>query len=408
MIVALLGIVVSFFAYLIAFPNPGQRRFDIYLALFALHIVMAVAYWLYHFEAAMDAFTYYRDPYNYYQKNPLADGTYFVVFVVQTIKRTLGGSFLDHFLFFQCFGMIAFALMIRSFTEIADSLSMRVPLLLYAILFVPGLHFWSVAIGKDGPIFMAVALACWASIRLQKRYVWLGVAMLIMAVIRPHVAAITMLASMVGFVMANDVPRIVRVMMIPMAGVGLIVTLVVSGSQLGLDFSSAGSVSEFIEYQQGMAEELGSGRDITSLPFPLKVATLLFRPLFFDASGMMGLVASAENVVFLFIFGSLAYYWRTLLLLVRRVYYIIFCVVFSSTLIVGLSLINYNLGLGQRQKMMVMPAVLMMYASVYLYRRYLTAVAAAQRQADAQAQLEGQAALDRAPAGAAYGQPSQA
>jgi hypothetical protein len=407
MIVALLGIVISFFAYLIAFPRPDQRRFDIYLALFALHIVMAIAYWLYHFDAAMDAFTYYRDPYNYYDKNPLADGTYFVVYFVQTIKRNLGGSFLDHFLLFQCFGMIGFALLIRSFTEVAESLSIRVPFLVYAVLFIPGMHFWSVAIGKDGPIFMAVALACWASIRLQKRFVWLVVAMLVMAAIRPHVAAITMLASMAGFVMANDVPRFVRMLMIPLAGVGLVVTLVVSGSQLGLDFSSAGSVTEFIEYQQGMATELGSGRDITSLPFPLKVFTLLFRPLFLDASGVMGLVASAENVVFLFVFGSLAFYWRTLLTLLRRVYYMIFCAVFSSTLIVGLSLINYNLGLGQRQKMMVMPAVLLMYASVFLYRRYLAAVAA-QARAQAYAQAVEQAQAGAQVPGAAYGQPSQA
>jgi hypothetical protein len=371
MIVALTGLLISFFAYFIAFPNPARRRFDIYLALLSLHLLLTVAYWLYHFEAAMDAFTYYRDPFNFYSRSPFDSGTYFIVHIVQTMRSVFGGSFLDYFLFFQCFGMIAFALLIRSFGEIADSFGIQVPTLLTATLFLPGFHFWSVAIGKDAPMFMAIALACWASLRLQRRYVWLGIAVLIMFAIRPHVAAITLLATFAAFVMARNVPRIVRALMIPVAIGGMVFTLVVAGEQLGVDFGEAGAVREFVQYQQNLGGALGSGRDISSLPFPLKVFTLLFRPLFFDAPGVMGLVASFENVVLLLIFGWTLLQWRILMSLVFRVYHITFCAVFSSTLIVGLAMINYNLGLGQRQKMMVMPAVLLIFASVYLYRRYL-------------------------------------
>jgi len=378
MIVALTGLVVSLFAYLIAFPDRDRRRFDVYLPLLLLHVAMAVAYWLYHFEAAMDAFTYYRDPYNFYQQfGPLSSGTHFITWVVQTLRSAVGGSFLDYFLLFQCFGMIGFALLIRSFIEVADSLQTEVPWLLYLLLFLPGLHFWSVAIGKDAPMFMAVALAVWASIRIGRRFVWMALAVAAMLLIRPHVGAVVMLAVFVAFITARGVSPITRLVLIPPAIAGLVATLLMAGEQLGIDFSDAETVTDFVQYQQGLNETMGSGASIASLPFPLKVFTLLFRPLFFDAAGAMAYAVSFENVALLFLFGALAAYWRDLFRLMGRVYHVTFCAVFSVTLIIGLSLVNYNLGLGQRQKMMVMPAVLLIFATIYLYRRYLAAAAQA-------------------------------
>ena len=46
----------------------------------------------------------------------------------------------------------------------------------------------------------------------------------------------------------------------------------------------------------------GSAIDISSYPFPLKVLTFWFRPLFFDARNINGLIASAENLVLLLVF----------------------------------------------------------------------------------------------------------
>jgi hypothetical protein len=375
MIVSLTGLVVSFFAYLLAFPDRERRRFDIYLSLLVLHLLITVAYWLYHFEAAMDAFGYYRDPYGFYQLNPFASGTYFIVYVVQTIKEVFGGSFLDHFLLFQCFGMIAFALIIRSFNEVADSLGLEMPLFVYFLLFLPGPHFWSVAIGKDGPIFMAVALAVWASLHIQRRYVWFALGVLVMVVIRPHVAAIAMGAACLSFLIARGASPVVRMLMVSLGLVGLFFILGRAEQMLGISLSSAASVSDFVQYQQGLNTDFGSNSDLASLPFPLKVFSLLFRPLFLDTNGMMGLVASMENSILLLIFGYIIYHWRDVMRLMGRVYYVSFCVIFSSALIVALSLVNYNLGLGQRQKMMAMPAVLLIFATVYLYRKFLASAA---------------------------------
>ena len=406
MIVALIGLIVSLFAYSIAFPRPEQRRFDIYAALLVLHIVTTIGYWLLSFESGMDAFLYYRDPLGFIRESPFESGTYFMVHFVQNLKSALGGSFLDHFLFFQGFGMIGMALLIRSFNEIADSFGIAVPLHVYLILFLPGLHFWTGGIGKDSPMIMAVCLAAWASIRIERRFVWMGVALLIMALIRPHVGVVTGLGLVAALALTKQLSLRAKILMAPIAVAGLVwvVLAVLDRFRLGLDFES---ISNFVEVQQSFGEEFGGGADLQNLSFPLKLFALLFRPLYVDAPGLMGLVASVENTFLLYLFGYIAWHWRIVLRLLTRVSYITYSVAYGVPLILMLAMVNYNIGLGQRQKMMAVPTVLIIYGTIYIYKRYLAAAATARAQAQAFALAQAQAEA-QGPPGAAYGQPSQA
>ncbi|HEV2866500.1 MAG TPA: hypothetical protein VGX37_08285 [Allosphingosinicella sp.] len=376
MIVSLLGLVVSLFAYLIAYPHPDQRRFDIYIAVFAVHVLCAIAYWLMSFEEAMDAFTYYRDPYGFMRESALKSGTYFIVHVVQTVRNTLGGSFLDHFLLFQCFGMLALALLIRSFGEIAESLGMRIPWQVYATMFLPGLHFWSAGIGKDGPMLMAISLSLWASIRIFRRLPWMVVAVVIMVLIRTHIAAIAVLAAATPLVFSKQMSNKARILLTPVAVAALVYVVMRTVERFNLQLD-ADSFSDFVENQQQNGEHHGSGANLQELIFPLKVWSLLFRPFYVDSPGMMGIAASAENTVLLGIFAYIGYQWRLMLKLLLHVYYLAYAAIFSSVVIVALALVNYNLGLGQRQKMMAVVAVLVIFGSVFMYKRYLRSVGAA-------------------------------
>ena len=376
MIVALLGLFTSLFAYRLAFPLPHQRRFDIWLVLLATHIAATIAYWLFTFEGGMDAFLYYRDPYGFINNSPLASGTDFIVHFVQFIKRTLGGSFLDHFLLFQCMGMIGIAFLARTFNEVAEEFGLTVPLHVYALLFLPGLHFWSVSIGKDAPVIMALGLAVWSSVRIERRYIGMAVAALILALIRPHVGAITVIGTLVAVLFTRQVSFRTKLLLFPIAIVGMSVLSVMTLDRLRISLDLQ-SISSFFEYQQELGQDFGSGADIQNLPFPLKVLTLLFRPFFFDAPGMMGYAASVENVALLWIIGYILFNWKIVFKLSTHVAYMAYCVVTSTILILLLSMVNYNVGLGQRQKMMAIPAILVIYGTLYLYKRYLAAYAAA-------------------------------
>lgn len=378
MIVTLLGLVISLFAYLIAFPNPGQRRFEIYLLLLVVHLGACIAYWLYSFESAMDAFTYYRDPFGFYGRDSFDSGTYFIINVTQIIRAWLGGSFLDHFLFYQMFGMIGIAFLVRMFGEIAESFEMTVPTYLYGLLLLPGLHFWSSAIGKDAPMFMAICMALWAAFHIQRRLLWFALAVLIMLLIRPHVAAISMGAASTALLCSRMLTPRARLVLAPVAAAALIVVVTAAQQRYNLTLDPS-SLSQFFNDQQELGRDHGGGADLSSQPFPMKLFALLYRPLFLDAEGMMGYAASFENAVLGAVTLYILYHWRTLLSQMRNVFFLTYAVAYSGVLIILLALVNYNIGLGQRQKNMAIPVVLVIAATLYLYKRYQARAAATPR-----------------------------
>jgi len=370
MIVSLLGLVISLFAYLIAFPDERTRRFDIYAGLLALHIMGSIGFWLMSFESAMDAFLYYRDPFGFIKENPFASGTYFVVHFVQGVRNWLGGSFLDHFLLFQCFGMIGMALLIRSLNEIALSLETSVPLHVYLTLFLPGLHFWTAGIGKDGPMLMAICLAGWAALRLDKRFLWLGLALVIMICVRPHITPMVGAGVAGALFFSKRVPPRWKLILAPIAGVGLVILVSKAATSLGISVDTD-SVSGFVEGQQQLGDRFGSGADLRSLPLPLKILSLLYRPFWFDAQGLTQYAASAENTLLLWFSAYLVYNWRLMLSLARNVFFITYFIIFDALLVVSLALVSYNIGMGQRMKMMAVPGILILYGTLYIYKRTL-------------------------------------
>jgi hypothetical protein len=370
MIVSLLGLVISLFAYMLAFPHEHQKRFDVYFVLLALHVICAVGFWLMTFESAMDAFLYYRDPFGMARKDPFTDGTHFVVNFVQGIRTWLGGSFFDHFLFFQCFGMIGIALLMRVYGEVAESLGIRVPVEVYLLLFLPGLHFWTAGIGKDAPMLMAISIAIWSAVRFEKRFVWMALALVIMACVRPHIMPFVM-AGLGGALLVSKraSPRL-RIAFAPVAAIGFVIMLIRAAESLNIAEVSVTSMTNFVDRQQSFGEDYGSGSNLSNLPLPLKVFSLMFRPIWVDAQGMTQYVASLENTVLLGMCLYLLYHWKLLWQLGRQVYVVMYCLIFGSMLTVSLALVNYNIGLGQRMKMMAVPAILVLVGIVYMYKQY--------------------------------------
>jgi len=273
--------------------------------------------------------------------------------------------------------MVGLALLMRAFNEVAESLGMDLPWQAYLLLFLPGLHFWSAGIGKDGPMIMAICLSLWASLRIQKRIVGFAIAVLIMVLIRPHIAAIAMVAAAGALFFSRQLSSKVRVLLAPVAVLGLafVVVKVFNRFNLSLDTES---MADFVETQQSHGEAHGSGAALQDLIFPLKVWALLFRPFYYDAitMGLMGWAASVENTVLLGMFGYVAYHFRLLVRLSLHVFYMAYATIFAAGTIVALALVNYNLGLGQRQKMMAVAAVILMFTTIFLYKRYLSAAAA--------------------------------
>ncbi len=371
MIPPLIGLLISLLCIRLAFPDPSRRRLYVFGAVLGMHLLATLVYWSLAADEGFDAQFYFSDPLDWV-KQPFATGSVFTIQFVQAIKTSFGGSFFGYFLFFQCFGMLGVALIIRAFGEIAQSLNLEVPSAIWLLALLPGLHLWTVAIGKDAPLFMAVCISVWAVMRIATRFVWFAVAIAIMALVRPHIAAISMLAFVATLLFDRRLPISAKLFLAIVSTGGLVFVLTTAKSQLGLQTLDAQGLSDFIERSQSLGQTVRGGQVLVSLPYPLKLLSLLFRPFFFDAHGILGFIASAENLVLVFLIGGIAWHMRTLIELAKDVFYIGYCLVFSSAVVILLALLNYNVGLGLRQKMMAMPGILVLSASLTLYRRYLS------------------------------------
>ena len=87
------------------------------------------------------------------------------------------------------------------------------------------------------------------------------------------------------------------------------------------------------------------------------------------ALGAFALVASFENLLLLVIILLIFWHFRNTAQLVRRVFFVRFGLIYSVLLILMLSLVYYNVGLGLRQKVMFLPGLLTLFVTLLAVKR---------------------------------------
>lgn len=373
MLVLTLGLLLSLSCYFIAFPKGLERRLTLYLPIALLHVAAGVAFWLFAESQPADANMYYLDPYRL-ADDPFQPGTVFVVQFVQFMKLSMAGSFFDQFMLFQAFGLIGLALLLRCLMELGDLLQVRVPNLAYGLLLLPGLHFWTAAIGKDAPVFMGVCLSIWAALRIERRFVWFGLAVAVMFLFRPHIAALACLALVGAFLVNRRMPVVIKAVLIPLAIGAFTLVAATAQDQLGLTTVDSKSLTDFVDRTQNAGSAFSGGADLAGQPFIIKLLSLLFRPFFFDAAGLFAYAASLENLLLIGVFYLIAIRALTLFRIGRSAFFVPYCAILVVILATLLALVNYNVGLGLRQKMMFMPAVIILFSTVLMHRRYMLAI----------------------------------
>lgn len=354
---------------LISGRDSGTGRIALVFLLAVVQVAVAIFFYQWAQTNTNDAANYYYDPYDFYVRG-FGLSTQFVIWLVQSIKLTFGGSYLDFFLLFQATGTWGLVFLMKTFEELFAEARQDLPWQAVAVLFLPGLHFWTAYIGKDGPLFLAAAMTVWAALNIGSRWVTFAIAITIMILFRPHIALLAMAAVAIAIVIDNRTAFTVRVALSLFALVGLAVTMATVRSTFAIDVTSADSVSDFLASRDQAMQGDAGGTSEVSGSFLYRMFSLLFRPLFFDASGALGLVASLENLMLLLIAGRLVASFRTVAALFRQLLVFRYAALFALMLTILLSMFYYNVGLGLRQKMMMMPAILTMFAFVVASSRY--------------------------------------
>ena len=276
-------------------------------------------------------------------------------------------SYLGCFLVFNFFGVIGLMAFDSALKTVSACHSRRVRFLASLFVFMPSISYWSSALGKDAIAFMAVGLALWSAIELNRRVMTMIAAILIMLLVRPHVAGMLVIALGVAIIFSENAK--------PAFILGFACVLALAGAVLipfalsYVGFDQGGDLKTYVEKRQGYNLGYGGSLDISKMSLPLQLFTYIFRPLPYEAHNLFALVTSIENVALLvlcvsaaasklriFQFISSAKKTRGAgldFMLPRSVYYFLFAYVLIAWPL--MAVMTSNLGIATRQKWMLLP-----------------------------------------------------
>jgi hypothetical protein len=162
------------------------------IVLYLWHTLFAIIYMYYTLTAGGDSLGYYNAALQ--GDIELEFGTRFVEYFAFLLVSFLGVSYLGLFLFFNIFGSLGLIILYASLASVTLYCSKRVKQLTLLIIFLPSVSFWSSALGKDSIAFLAATLALWAALNIPKRKIMMAMAIMLMLLVRPHMAGIMIIA----------------------------------------------------------------------------------------------------------------------------------------------------------------------------------------------------------------------
>ena len=247
----------------------------------------------------------------------------------------------------------------------------------YAVLlfFLPSLLYWPSSIGKEAWMLFTLGLAAWGValvLRYRGRgYVLLGIGLVGMAVVRPHVTLLVFVALFIAYLMrrrswvASESGLLGRI-----AGIGLMVlvgglVLTQAASFFNLQELDKEGVEQVLDRTEDQSSKGGSQFDVARPKspgeFPEAVMTVLFRPFPWEAGNAQALVASVEGTILALLFVvSLPRLARLPRLLVTTPY-LVFALSYSLMFVFAFSSVG-NFGIITRQRTQVFPLILVLLA----------------------------------------------
>lgn len=359
------ALVLLVFLFLItqAIFNGFERKHSFFSkklmnTLFFYHLFFAGVYYTYALFNPSDSKKYFERP-TWYEGwgDYFGTGTTSIDFISWPFINVLNFNYEMMMLLFAWLGFLGFVYAYLFFREnIPINIKVFKVDLLTLLLFLPNMHFWTASLGKGAPIFLALMMYAYAITNAKSRWILLTISSLIIYFIRPHVFLFVAVGTVLGYMTGKEKISFTRKLLIYIVMIGgLILAKDAILGMAGLE-GSEDLISGFENFSEERAAELSkstSGVDMASYPLPLKLFTFWFRPLFFDAPGMLGLIVSVENLIYLLLFVKILK--KDFIRFLRKSPISVkmsLTVFFLSSL--ALTFVMSNLGIIMRQKSMVM------------------------------------------------------
>jgi uncharacterized membrane protein (Fun14 family) len=328
--------------------------------LFFYHLAFGAAYYIYALFNPSDSKKYFTWPQNESLGwfDFFGTETTFINFISYPFINGLGFSYEMMMLLFTWIGFMGFVFAYLFFKE---NISLNVTVfkrvdLLTLILFLPNMHFWTASLGKGSLIFLGLMLFAYSITKAKTRILGLVLGSLLVFYIRPHIFLLLVVGALVGFMTGKekiDWKLKLTVCGVILAGLFLLQDQILA--VVNLD-NSQNLIADFIRFTSTRSEALGSagsGVNMAGYSLPEKIFTFWFRPLFFDAPGILGVIVSVENLIYILLFLKIFRMNFFKFILNAPVNVKMSLVLFLMTSF-AMTFVMSNLGIIIRQKSMVM------------------------------------------------------
>lgn len=183
--------------------------------------------------------------------------------------------------------------------------------------------------------------------------------MVLSYIIRPHITIFLIASFGLGYVLDGNLKLYQKIFLGGLFFLAFILLFDKIMGFLKIEDLDAETVNQFSESKAGVLSRshTGSSVDISGYPYPLKIFTFLYRPLFFDINGVLAVVASFENLLLLILSWKLVKLnpikiFKAGNFIVKSLFIFLLIGTLTFSLILG------NLGIMLRQKNMFIPALL--------------------------------------------------
>lgn len=344
--------------------NSDELKLLDYILLY--HVFMSVVFHFYIKLNGGDAYHYWQAPKQYDFNEiwtwvvTIGRPTQIMFLFNFFFTNTLNLSFLTGNIIYGILGYSAIVLFLATIKEIMPYYQLLKSIKVVGIsvfpliLFLPNLHFWSAGVGKDTILFFCISLFAYSIFKSKINWFGIFISLVLSYLVRPHITLFLIAGFGIGFMLDGKLKGYVKSILMVIFTFGFIILFDSVLSFVNIEEFNAESFTQFADSKaSALSARGGSIVDISAYPYPLKVFTFLFRPLFFDMNNIIALVASFENLLLLILFIKF-FVNKGINSLIKSNYIVKGAFIFFLLGTLSFSLILGNLGIMLRQKNMFM------------------------------------------------------
>jgi hypothetical protein len=337
--------------------------------LFFYHVMLFFAYYGYALFNPSDSQFYYEKVMRDFRGDTwfsfYGTSTMFIEFIGYPFIRFFGFTYeavMALFAWFGFLGFIYFYIFFKENIRFKHSLFGYDMITLFFLL--PNLHFWAASFGKGSVIFLGLGLYFFGISRIRKRWLAILISGVIIYHVRPHIMLVVLVSSAIGFVFSTRGVSVVwRVIFLAGAAGAFFFIYQDVLSMVGIADDEILTEGLDLSHRATELAKASSGVDITNYSLPMQLFTFLYRPLFVDAPGALGIFVSFENVFYVLITLQLFKSWKGITYLFRANFLAKSAFFSFITVAIALAQVSGNLGIAMRQKSQVMILLLFVIIS---------------------------------------------